>query len=43
MATSYSPHFLWLPKRLTTGKWAWMRKVQQIRHGGKRSYRDYIK
>lgn len=43
MATFYGPYFLWLPKRLIGGKWAWLRTVQRIRHGGKHTFRDYLK
>lgn len=43
MATYYRPHFLWLPKRLIGGRWAWLRKVQKISHGGTHQYRDYAR
>lgn len=34
MSTSYVPVFLWVPTRLVTGEWAWLRRVQRVSHNG---------
>jgi len=41
MAVSYEPCFLWIPTRLVTGQWAWLRKVRRVRKGGLIEYRYY--
>ena len=43
MAISYGPVFLWIPRRLDTGQWAWLRTVRLDRHGGRHTYSLYLK
>jgi len=47
MSLSYGPVFLWIPRRLTGGTWAWLRTVQRVSangpYGRAHRYRDYSK
>jgi len=47
MSTSYVPVFLWVPTRLISGGWAWLRTVQRVSangpYGRSHIYRDYSK